>query len=114
MAELCARRGRVATADALIERSLALRSDNLLAQRTRGLIRTKLGDWPEAVASLERALAFDPDDRLTLAMLEQARQGLARSEAAVARTPETSPAAADAESLARRALRWLKGRRGDG
>lgn len=120
LSELCASRGRLAAANTLIERSLALRDHNMLAQRTRGRVKTLLGDWPAAVSSLELALRIAPQDALTASMLAQARQGLASAslrraaappqgvEAAPEAAPDTVP---QKESLARRALRWLDGGR---
>ncbi|EFK95526.1 hypothetical protein LDC_2463, partial [sediment metagenome] len=104
MAELCARRGRLPLANELVERSLALRSSNMLAHRTRGLVKTLRRDWPEAVASLEHALQLGPDDPLTLAMLGRARKGLAG--AAV----DAGTRVTERSSLARRAWRWVTGR----
>ena len=63
-----------ALADALVSRSLALRERNMLAHRTRGLVKTLQRDWDAAIASLEHAASFDPADPLTQAML--ARVGL--------------------------------------
>jgi predicted Zn-dependent protease len=76
-ADLCARRGRLALADALVTRSLALRERSMLAHRTRGLIKTLQKDWPEALVSLEKAQAFDAADPLTQSMLARVRKAMA-------------------------------------
>jgi hypothetical protein len=97
MADLCARRGRLALAEVLVERSLALRQRNMLAQRTRGLIKLLQRDWPQAMASLESALAMEPADPLTQSMLTRARNGLnlrpAQAVPVVADAPTTEPLA---------------------
>lgn len=77
VAERCARRGRLRLAEALVDRSLALRERNLLAHRTRGLVKSLQGDWPQAAAALERALALDPADPLTQSLLQRAQRALA-------------------------------------
>jgi hypothetical protein len=118
LAALCTQHGHLVWALALIDRSLALRDIDMLAHRTRGLVKTLQRDWAEAVASLERALEFDPADPLTQSMLEKARTGL--EAARLARPPErygpqahpppaAPPQAAPASTLAGRALRWLRG-----
>jgi len=97
-ADLCARRGRLALADALVARSLALRERSMLAHRTRGLIKTLQKDWPEALASLEKALAFDAADPLTQSMLARVRKAMAGGPAA---------APADVTGWRARLRRWL-------
>jgi len=74
LSEHCLQHGRVAAAAVLIERSIALRPRNMLALRTRGQARAALQDWPEALASLEAALALDPADPWTNSLLKQTRQ----------------------------------------
>lgn len=122
LADLCARRGRVAVADVLIERSLALRERHMLAHRTRGLVKTLQGDWEQAIASLERALEFDPNDPLTRSMAENAQRGLAEArqaadpaaagltaqEAASSRSSLDEAAGAVSVALWRRAARRLR------
>lgn len=114
LAERCAQRGRLAVAESLIDRSLALRPNNMLALRTRGLVKTLQRHWPEAVAALQAALALDPADPLTISMLKRARLG-----ATAAAVPQASTATATATAtpgagtrprLAQRAWQWLRGR----
>ncbi|MCK6425600.1 MAG: hypothetical protein L6Q75_10975 [Burkholderiaceae bacterium] len=121
LADLCARRGRLAVADVLVERSLALRDRHMLAHRTRGLVKTLQQDWEAAVASLERALEFDPADPLTLSMLEKARRGrhgppapVAQAAAAPTSCAGSAPAApagppADSPPWSRRLIDGLQG-----
>jgi hypothetical protein len=109
MAERCAQRGRLDWADTLIGRSLVLRPENMLALRTLGQVRTLQRRWAEAVAALESALAFDPADPLTLAMLKRARTGLEKAQLPTARAVD-APAAPPPRGpldLPLRALRWL-------
>lgn len=102
-ADLCARRGRLALADALVTRSLALRDRSMLAHRTRGLVKTLQRDWPEALVSLERALSFDAADPLTQSMLARVRKAMGATGA-----PEPAPA----PSWAARWRGWLARRLG--
>jgi tetratricopeptide (TPR) repeat protein len=78
VAALCAQRGKLRWADALIERSLALNARNMLAHRTLGQIRLHQRRWVDAAAALEAALALSPDDPLTRTLLAQAREASAR------------------------------------
>lgn len=123
VADLCARRGRLALADALVSRSLALRERNMLAHRTRGLVKTLQRDWDAAIASLEHAASFDPADPLTQAMLARARKGqdaarlpppLAAAALSVTSVTSVTSAAVPARpfwhGLARRLKRVLGGR----
>ena len=117
VADLCARRGRLALADALVNRSLVLREGNMLAHRTRGLVKTLQRDWDAAIAALERAAGFDPADPLTQAMLARARKGQDAARlppplaAAVSRfTGVNVPARPFWHGLARRLKRVLGGR----
>ncbi len=109
LADLCARRGRLPLARTLIDRSVALRENNLLAQRTLGLVATLQRQWPEAVVALERALQMDPADPLTRSMLDRARKGLQRA------TPTPGPASepdapqeGDSPTLWNRVQKWLR------
>lgn len=86
LAALCAQRRKPRWADALIARSLALNAKNMLAHRTQAQIRMLQRRWPEAVAALETALTFSPEDPLTHSMLKQAR------EAQAAALPKPAPA----------------------
>jgi tetratricopeptide (TPR) repeat protein len=105
LADLCVRRGRLELAETLIERSLALREANMLAHRTRGMVKTLRREWPDAVAALERALELSPSDPMTMAMLERARRARLEDQAGIA----AAPTAGEMSSLARRALRWVTG-----
>lgn len=83
VAALCAQRGKLRWADALIERSLALNARNMLAHRTLGQIRLHQRRWIDATAALETALALSPDDPLTRSLLAQARDATAKRGAPV-------------------------------
>lgn len=106
LADLCARRGRLALAETLIDRSLALREANMLAQRTRGMVKSLRREWVDAVATLERTLDLSPDDPLTQAMLKQAREALLASQSGTG----APPTASETSTLTQRALRWVAGR----
>jgi hypothetical protein len=96
----CLQRGRLAWADALVQRALVLNPNRLLVQRTLGQVRLAQHCWGEAEAALESALAIDPSDPYTTALLNQARAG----PLAVAETATTGPL--------RRALKRLRRRVG--
>jgi tetratricopeptide (TPR) repeat protein len=98
LALLCLQRGHVDWADALIQRAMALNPNRLLVQRTLGLVRLAQRRWTEAESAIRSALAVNPQDPYTIALLEQARAGpLAAVEV------ETSP-----PGPLRRALRRLR------
>ncbi len=107
LALACVQHGHVAWADALVARALALNPKSMLAQRTQAMVRLSQQRWEEAQAALEVALAVDPNDPLTLSLMEKARRGpQAPDPPAPARlVPPPEPPRA---SLPRRALRWLK------
>lgn len=75
LALLCVQRGHIAWADALVQRALALDPKRMLAHRTLGLVRLAQHRWQEAQAALETALAFDPLDPYTNALLKKALAG---------------------------------------
>lgn len=104
LALLCVQRGHVGWADALVQRALALNPKGMLAQRTLGLVRLAQRRWDEAAAALEQALAVDPHDPYTLALLRRAQAG--------DDTPSPMPTADRPAGTLRRALRGLRRRLG--
>lgn len=69
------RHGHVAWADRLTDRALALSPTNMLALRTRGMVRLAQQRWDDAVPPLEAALAASPADPMTQSLLKKARAG---------------------------------------
>jgi len=75
LALLCVQRGHVPWADALAQRALALAPKRMLVQRTLGQVRLAQCRWADAQAALQAALALDPEDPYTAALLQQAQAG---------------------------------------
>jgi len=75
LATACLHHGHLAWADSLLDRALKLNPRNMLAHRTRGMVRLERRDWPAAIAALEQALAIDPKDTSSLVLLKRARRG---------------------------------------
>lgn len=71
----CVEGGHVAWADALVHRSLGMKPQSMLANRTLGQVRLAQRDWPAAVQVLEIALGMSPDDPLTQSLLASAKRG---------------------------------------
>jgi hypothetical protein len=95
--------GHVTWADALVARSLELRSSSMFALRVQGQVRLAQLDWPGAVQALERALAAGPaDDPTTLALLDRARRGQTSAHAPAPSPCEPPP------PVRTRVLRWLR------
>lgn len=67
-------KGHIAWADALAERSLAIKPGSMLALRVQGMVRLAEQRWTDAERSLQAALALAPDDPLTLSLLARARR----------------------------------------
>lgn len=75
LALLCLQRGHVEWADTLAQRALALAPKRMLVQRTLGQVRLAQCRWSEAEATLQAALALDPEDPYTATLLKQAQSG---------------------------------------
>jgi hypothetical protein len=105
LAQACLQHGHLAWAETLITRALALNPKGMLAHRTRGMVFLAQQRWDDALAALEPALAVDPNDPLTLSLMDKARRGpeLQTPPAAATLLPLPDP---PRTSLPRRALRW--------
>lgn len=109
LALACLQHGHVTWADTLIGRALALNPRSMLAQRTQGMVRLAQQRWDEAEAVLTQALATDPNDPLTISLLDKARRGpqLPEPPDPASLVPPPEPPRA---SLPRRVWRWLRHR----
>lgn len=102
LATACLRHGHLAWAESLLERALELNPRNMLAHRTRGMVKLERRDWDGAITALEQALAIDPKDTSSLVLLKRAR----RSDAPPPAPPTPAPVAPP--SLPRRTWRRLR------
>ena len=105
LAQTCLQHGHLTWAESLVGRALALNPKGMLAQRTQGMVYLAQQRWDDAQAALQAALAVDPNDPLTLSLMDKARRGPEHPAppAPVTLAPPPEP---PSSSLPRRALRW--------
>ncbi|MBK1688156.1 tetratricopeptide repeat protein [Rubrivivax gelatinosus] len=91
LASACLHHGHLGWAESLLDSALKLNPRNMLAHRTRAMVKLERRDWPAAITALEQALAIDPKDTSSLVLLKRARRGDAPPPAAAPTPPPSAP-----------------------